>query len=60
MSDVTPPVCTWQESDIDDMRIEGSKLVTYVAKASQKSEAKQREWCELIEQRCVCLAGTAK
>lgn len=47
---VIAPVCTWVQTDIDDIYVEGSKLATYVA--SQKRDGK-RELCRLIEQHSV-------
>ncbi|CAM4568389.1 unnamed protein product [Leuciscus chuanchicus] len=46
---VITPVCTWVQTDVDDICVEGSKLATFVAKASQKRDGK-RELCKLIEQ----------
>ena len=47
---VIAPVCRWRGSDVDDIRVEGNKLNTYVAKASQTSDDTK---AKLIEQHSV-------
>ncbi|XP_016118254.1 uncharacterized protein [Sinocyclocheilus grahami] len=47
---VIAPVCTWAQTDIDDICVEGNKLAQYIIKASQKRECKRKELCKLIKQ----------
>lgn len=47
------PVCTWKKADVDDMRVEGRKLMTYLGKASQETDAKVT-FCTVSEQNGFC------
>ncbi|KAA0701445.1 ATP-dependent DNA helicase PIF1 [Triplophysa tibetana] len=47
---VIDPVCTWIRTDIDELCLEGSKLVPYIAVASQKRDGKEKDLCKFIDQ----------
>lgn len=47
---VIDPVCTWIRTDINDLCLEGSKLVPYIAVASQKRDGQEKDLCKFIEQ----------
>ncbi len=43
------PVCTWVQTDVDNICVEGSKLSQNIVKTNQKRECKQKELCKLIK-----------
>ena len=47
------PVCTWDETDIDEVQAEGIKLSRSVVELWQTSAAKRKEFCMLFEQQSV-------